>query len=113
MIKKTLADWLKSSIVPSKNQVCFCVDTQEIRYGDGINTWTKLPNYPLLTEGPQGPAGDSVIITNISESDVDSGSNIITFSTGETITIKNGSQGSKGDKGETGAAGAETGSASR
>lgn len=52
--------------------------------------------------GPQGPAGTSVSITSISESTDDGGSNIVTFSNGQTLTIKNGTKGNPGDKGETG-----------
>jgi hypothetical protein len=46
-----------------------------------------------------------VTVKSVSESTADGGSNVITFSDGKTVTIKNGSKGSKGDKGETGAAG--------
>lgn len=66
------------------------------------------------TVGPQGPQGEpgedgaSVTVTNVSESTEDGGSNIVTFSDGNTLTVKNGSKGSpgeKGDKGDTGAQG--------
>ena len=66
------------------------------------------------TIGPQGPQGEkgedgtSVTVTNISESTEDGGSNVVTFSDGNTLTVKNGSKGNpgeKGDKGDTGAQG--------
>ena len=41
--------------------------------------------------------GTSVTITNISESTEDGGSNVVTFSDGKTLTVKNGSKGSEGD----------------
>lgn len=41
--------------------------------------------------------GTSVTITNISESTEDGGSNVVTFSDGNTMSVKNGSKGSEGD----------------
>ncbi len=55
--------------------------------------------------GSAGSNGTSVTVTNVSESAADGGSNVITFSDGKTVTVKNGSKGSKGDKGDTGATG--------
>lgn len=55
--------------------------------------------------GPQGPAGTngtSVTVVDVTESTEDGGSNIVTFSNGKQITIRNGSKGSQGEKGETG-----------
>ena len=73
-------------------------------------------------EGPAGPAGatgatgatgsagkdgTSVTVKSVSESSADGGSNVITFSDGKTITIKNGSKGSTGATGATGATGSD------
>ena len=61
--------------------------------------------------GAAGKDGTSVTVKSVSESTADGGSNVVTFSDGKTVTIKNGSKGSagatgpKGDKGETGATG--------
>ena len=44
----------------------------------------------------------NIKISGIAESTQDGGSNIVTFSDGNTLTVKNGSKGSKGDKGEKG-----------
>ncbi len=70
--------------------------------------------------GPQGPKGDkgdtgetgsagkdgtSVTVASVSESTADGGSNVVTFSDGKTVTIKNGSKGSSGLQGATGATG--------
>ena len=52
--------------------------------------------------GSNGKDGTSVSVSNISESTVDGGSNVITFSDGKTITIKNGSKGSAGANGTNG-----------
>ena len=62
--------------------------------------------------GGTGAAGTSVTVKSVSESTADGGSNVVTFSDGKTLTVKNGSKGStgskgdKGDKGDTGATGA-------
>ena len=54
------------------------------------------------SNGKDGAAGASVTVKSVSESSVDGGNNVIAFSDGKTITIKNGS---KGDTGATGATG--------
>lgn len=53
-------------------------------------------------KGDTGDKGDSVTVTSVSESSEDGGENVVTFSDGKTVTIKNGSKGSTGDKGENG-----------
>lgn len=61
-------------------------------------------------DGSNGKDGTSVTVKSVSESTADGGSNVVTFSDGKTLTVKNGSQGpkgDKGDKGDTGAAGPE------
>lgn len=55
--------------------------------------------------GSAGKDGTSVTVKSVSESTADGGSNVITFSDGKTVTIKNGSKGSTGGKGDTGATG--------
>lgn len=52
--------------------------------------------------GEKGADGTSVTVTNVSESTADGGSNVVTFSDGKTLTVKNGSKGSQGEKGEQG-----------
>lgn len=47
--------------------------------------------------GSNGTNGTSVTVKSVSESTADGGSNVVTFSDGKTVTIKNGSKGSKGD----------------
>lgn len=88
---------------------------------NGILSWTNdksLENPDSVSVvGPKGDKGDtgatgatgtSVTVKSVSESTADGGSNVVTFSDGKTVTIKNGSKGStgdKGDKGDTGATG--------
>ena len=50
----------------------------------------------------KGDAGTSVTVKSVNESTVDGGSNVVTFSDGKTVTIKNGHKGSPGEKGEPG-----------
>lgn len=52
--------------------------------------------------GSAGKDGTSVTVKSVSESTADGGSNVVTFSDGNTLTVKNGSKGSKGDKGDKG-----------
>ena len=104
--------------------------------GDTGATGAQGPKGDTGATGPQGPQGDpgakgdkgdkgdtgesgtSVTVKSVSESTADGGSNVVTFSDGKTVTIKNGSKGStgskgdKGDKGDTGATGA-TGAAGK
>lgn len=56
-------------------------------------------------QGEKGKDGTSVTVTNVTTSAADGGSNIVTFSDGKTVTIKNGSKGSQGEKGADGAKG--------
>lgn len=44
-----------------------------------------------------GENGTGVTVTNVSESNDDGGSNVVTFSDGSQLTVKNGSKGEKGD----------------
>lgn len=55
--------------------------------------------------GPAGADGTSVTVSNVSESTTDGGSNVVTFSDGKKLTVKNGSKGSTGNPGADGAAG--------
>lgn len=52
-------------------------------------------------DGQNGKDGTSVTVASVSESTADGGSNVVNFSDGKSITIKNGSKGSKGDSGYT------------
>lgn len=52
--------------------------------------------------GASGKDGTSVTVTKVNESTADGGSNVVTFSDGKTVTIKNGSKGSAGANGTNG-----------
>lgn len=51
--------------------------------------------------GANGKDGTSVTVKSVSESTADGGSNVVTFSDGTTLNVKNGSKGNKGDPGTT------------
>ena len=57
---------------------------------------------PQGEKGDTGAAGTSVTVKSVSESTADGGSNVVTFSDGKTVTIKNGSRGSMGATGSDG-----------
>lgn len=58
-------------------------------------------------KGPAGKDGTSVTVKSVSESAADGGSNVVTFSDGKTLTVKNGSKGSTGAAGKTPVRGAD------
>lgn len=70
-------------------------------YIDGSNTNVRAEANDG-EDGEAGAPGASVEIIHISQSTEDGGSNIITFSDGKTITIKNGNQGKPGLDGNDG-----------
>ena len=53
-------------------------------------------------DGADGKDGTSVTVSKVTESTADGGSNVVTFSDGKTLTVRNGSEGKKGDTGEQG-----------
>lgn len=89
-----------SSIVKSHTQGL--VDTYTINYTDGSNTNFTVTNGINGKDGEKGANGTSVTVSSVSESSADGGSNVVTFSDGKTLTIKNGSRGSTGEKGDKG-----------
>ena len=52
-------------------------------------------------DGTNGNDGTSVSVSSVSESTEDGGSNVVTFSDGKTLTVKNGKAGSNGKDGKT------------
>lgn len=76
------------------------LNTSEL--SNAINTALAQAKESGEFDGADGEDGISVTVKSVSESTEDSGSNVVTFSDGKTLTVKNGS---KGDKGDTGAAG--------
>lgn len=52
--------------------------------------------------GAAGKDGTSVTVKSVSTSSADGGSNVVTFSDGKTLTVKNGSKGSTGSTGPQG-----------
>lgn len=58
---------------------------------------TKTATVNDGADGSNGKDGTSVTVKSVSESAADGGSNVVTFSDGKTLTIKNGSKGNPGD----------------
>lgn len=83
----------------------------EIALGNGFEgseeDWLASLKGEQGEAGKDGTDGTSVTISSITENTEDSGNNVITFSDGNSVTIKNGSKGSKGDKGEQGIQGVQ------
>jgi hypothetical protein len=52
--------------------------------------------------GAPGKDGASMTVTKVTESTADGGSNVVTFSDGKTLTVRNGSKGSDGTNGQNG-----------
>lgn len=51
-------------------------------------------------DGASGKDGASVTVSSVTGSTADGGENIVTFSNGQTLKVKNGSKGEKGDPGD-------------
>lgn len=69
-----------------------------------IRLWThiKVALNQMLTQAKESGEfdGESVTITDTSESTVSGGNNVVTFSDGTVLTIKNGTEGSTPVRGE-------------
>lgn len=63
-----------------------------IQYSDDAESWSNLIAVSELK-------GTSITVSGTSESSADGGSNVVTFSDGKTLTIKNGTKGSSPVKG--------------
>lgn len=68
-------------------------DTYTITYTD--NTTSTFTVY----NGKNGTNGTSVTVQSVSESSADGGNNVVTFSDGKTVTVKNGKTGAPGKDG--------------
>lgn len=79
------------------------LNTSEL--SNAINTALAQAKESGEFDGADGEDGISVTVKSVSESTADGGSNVVTFSDGKTLTIKNGSKGSTGATGATGATG--------
>lgn len=64
-------------------------------------------HYFNVFDGTDGQNGTSVTVSNVSESTEDGGSNVVTFSDGKTLTVKNGKTGATGATGKNGKDGSD------
>lgn len=78
-----------------------------VYYLDG--TYAYMDSYQSVrgATGAAGKDGTSVTVSEVTESTSDGGSNVVTFSDGKTLTVKNGSKGSAGEDGSDGRDGAD------
>ena len=70
--------------------------TKTATINDGADGKTPVKG----TDYVDGKDGTSVTVKSVSESTADGGSNVVTFSDGKTVTIKNGSKGGTGSAGK-------------
>ena len=68
-----------------------------LKIKDENGNWIPIP----AIKGEPGSNGTSVTVKSVSESTADGGSNVVTFSDGKTVTVKNGKTGSNGKDGYT------------
>ena len=95
------ADGISPTVAVSKSGK---VTTVSITDKNGTKTAT-INDGADGSPGSAGKDGTSVTVKSVSESTADGGSNVVTFSDGKTLTVKNGSKGSTGATGATGATG--------
>ena len=92
----------KDGVSPTIEVSRFGTDTTiSITDKNGTKTATIFDGLPGVDgmNGEDGKDGTSVTIKSISESTSDSGNNVVTFSDGKTLTVKNGSKGNDGEPG--------------
>ena len=91
------------SWTPSKDGMP-AVASADIRGPKG-DTGSTGDTGPAGSDGAPGKDGTSVTVASVNTSSEDGGSNVVTFSDGKTLTVKNGSKGSTGDQGPAGSDG--------
>ena len=68
---------------------------------ESVNTALAQAKASGEFDGENGDPGASVTVSNVTTSSADGGSNVVTFSDGKTLTVKNGSKGSPGATGKS------------
>jgi hypothetical protein len=68
-----------------------------LKFKQPDGTWLEIP----AIRGTDGKDGTPVTVANVTESAEDGGSNVVTFSDGKSVTVRNGKTGGKGDPGYT------------
>lgn len=93
---------LKGQIDTARNDLSGKLDADKLP--DAVNT--ALGQAKASGEFDGAP-GTSVTVSKVTESTEDGGNNVVTFSDGKTLTVKNGGRGSTGPQGESGKDGAD------
>lgn len=96
-------DEYQNNEVVYHNGSSFIAVIDEGEIPSGIEPGTDDATWQMLAS--KGLDGTSVTVKSVSESGADGGNNVVTFSDGKTVTIKNGGKGSTGATGATGATG--------
>ena len=78
------------------------IRTNLVAQGITVPSDTMLEEMATMILSVAGEDGTSVTVKFVNESTADGGSNVVTFSDGKTLTIKNGSKGSAGTNGTNG-----------
>ena len=101
-------DYVKLSYfshTPKVGDIAVCIDGNVCKvlevYGNDVRLGEALFSI-MGQDGSSGKDGTSVTVKSVSESTADGGSNVVTFSDGKTITIKNGNTGATGSNGADG-----------
>lgn len=68
---------------------------------ESVNTALAQAKASGEFDGEKGDPGASVTVSNVTTSSADGGSNVVTFSDGKTLTVKNGSKGRQGATGKS------------
>jgi hypothetical protein len=94
---------LGESVVKSLEEMSLTVTPTEITGGHRLTIkdaeGTKTVD---VMDGTDGKAGTSVTVKSVTESNVSGGNNVVTFSDGKTLTVKNGKDGRDGNTGDIG-----------
>lgn len=88
--------WVSQGQLQGANGITFTPTVDD----DGNLSWTNdggIPNPPSVNI--KGKNGTNVTVTSVSESEEDGGPNVVTFSNGMKLTVKNGSDGHTPEKG--------------
>lgn len=60
--RATSIEWEHSSYIPFDGEICVAIDTGETRAGNGVDTWSNLPNpYNIEAEGTQEKADFNIL----------------------------------------------------
>ena len=86
------------------DQICHSYYLYNVYYLDATYAYMDKSQSIRGSTGAAGAAGTSVTITSVTESEESGGENVVTFSDGKTLTVRNGKDGKDGSGGSGGSA---------